>query len=87
MKKVFFGRKGEPEERREEGIWHRRIAILLCATALLSLFLISADCENYSGEDRAVRASLSYTPPKKEEGKGIWDIFYSAITNMISGIY
>jgi len=87
MKKAFFGRGAEALEKKEERVWHRRIVISLCAAALLSLSLIAADCENYSGEDSAEAVSLTYTPPEKEQGKGLWDIFYEAITNMMSGIY
>ena len=54
-------------------------AFSVCLCCLI-LGLTTADGEKY--EDDFVDTAITFTPPKKQEAEGIWDIFSDAVRNL-----
>ena len=57
---------------------------ILCAVVCLSLVLFTLDGNRYTDGEEAVECSLSYSPPKKAEAMGFWDILSDSLSRLLS---
>lgn len=78
--KSVFSKKGST---RQDSPSVLSLFSLLCIICALCLSLICADCRQYEKEE-SLPVSITYTPPKKQESLGFWDIFSLAVTRIFS---